>query len=131
MKTYELRTPRSTHTRAATCEEVECAAHVRGWVTSIDVSTELGRNQADYIRHQSGRHFTESGRPGMVEFRFPPGQRCFNSNSHRVFLEREPLYIVRSGDWREYGRVGRRHTRAEDWIDDFQGNQQALKERLG
>ena len=105
-------------------------AYTRGWVTSVDVSTKLGRDQANYIRYQSGRHFTESGRPGVAEFHFPSGQRCFASNSHRVPLEREPLYVVRSGDWRG-GRVQRRHTRAEDWIDDFQGNQQALKERLG
>jgi hypothetical protein len=129
-KTYQVLMPKSTHTRPARCEEVECAAHQRGWVTRVDVTTELGQAQARYIRNQAGRAFTTAQLPGnIVAFQFPAGQQCFAE--HRVSLERPALYVVRDGDWRG-NPTGRRmqHASDRDWVDDFGEHQLNLKDRI-
>jgi len=129
VKTYALAAPQATHFRRASCQEVECAEYARGWLSMIDVSTPLGQNQAYYIRMRSGRSFTASEVDGMVTFSFPAGQQCFAQ--HTVPLERDPILFVRGGDWRgnPSGFV-RRHTRAEDWVDDFATHQQAIVDQF-
>jgi len=118
MKTYSLRAPLETHWRDATCAEVDCRHFLHGWMSPIDESTEWGQQQAYYIRHQSGRRFTEHRSEACTVFVFEAGQRCFIS--HKRSLERDdPLLIVRLGDWRGYG-PGRAHSRADDWIEDMQ-----------
>jgi hypothetical protein len=108
---FRIVRPRSTHTRAATCEEVGCTAYARGWVSVIDEATELGQQQAGYIRHQSGRAFTEARDPaGLTRFTFRAEQRCFAE--HRADLEREPGFLRLS----THG-TARRHT-AETWQDE-------------
>jgi hypothetical protein len=131
MKTYQLVAPITTHYRSATCSEVACPAHQQGWSTLVDETTPLGRRQAAYIRIQAGRQFTEERTPEGTTFAFPAGQRCFRP--HQVSLEREPLYIVRDGDWRgnPRGTKPRQHTRAENWVEDFATHQQTLADRLG
>ncbi len=130
-KTYALRLPKTTHYRKATCQEVECEAYANGWITKVDVSTALGQKQAKYIVDKSGRTFTDvSGQGSPIrEFVFKPGQRCFAD--HQVSLEREPLYIVRGGDWRgnPRGEV-HTHTRATDWVDDFATHQQGIVDNI-
>jgi hypothetical protein len=125
-QTYSLACPPVTHFRAATCAEVDCAAWVGGWVTRVDALTSLGAAQARYITERAGRPYRLTEHPETVEggerrrwlsFAFPAGQRCFAE--HRVPLEREPLLVVRGGDWRRKFGVIRRHTSAEDWRDDF------------
>jgi hypothetical protein len=127
-KTYALRLPKETHYRKATCQEVLCEAYMNGWVTHIDVSTNLGQRQAKYIVDKSGRTFTETtsiDTSHLREFRFPQGQQCFAD--HQVPLEREPLYIVRGGDWRGNPRGEHRvHVRASDWIEDFAEHQAGI-----
>lgn len=128
-KTYALAAPISTHRRPASCVEVECDAWRHGWISLIDVSTDIGVQQANYIRLHSGRSFTASEVGTLVTFTFPSGQTCFGE--HTVLLEREPIYSVRDGDWRgnPTGRT-RRHVRADDWVDDFANHQQQLADRL-
>ena len=67
---------------------------------------------------------------GLTEFTFEAGQTCFVE--HRVPLEREPLYVVRDGDWRgnPRGTAPRIHTRPDDWVDDFAEHQQRLADRF-
>lgn len=120
MKTYSVLQPLATHWRDATCEEAGCPNWRDGWRTVVDTSTDLGRRQADYIRRSGGRRFVEAqcwGASEMIEFTFEAGQRCFAA--HRVPLERDPLLLVRMGDWRGYGPT-RVHQRPGDWIDDMQ-----------
>lgn len=123
-KTYGVAAPRATHTRPATCEEVNCPAWRNGWKTIVPTVS----LQADYIRNADhGRHYTETtADAGMAEFVFPPGQRCFNAANHVTSLHREPIYTVRGGDWRARTGPVRRHTRAEDFVEDFALNQQAI-----
>src|SRR6266540_1077731 len=116
MKTYSMVAPLSSHWRDATCEEVDCLNWRNGWKTFINTSTDLGHRQIAYIRHECGRRFTEDREGAAVVFTFSPGQRCFTA--HKVPLERDPLLLVRMGDWRGYGPT-RVHQRPGDWIEDM------------
>jgi hypothetical protein len=124
-QTYAVASPRDT-TRKAACEEVDCAAWRNGWETAIDESTELGRQQADYIRTQSRRTFRELPRAGggLTVFRFESGQRCFAD--HRT---RPESYRVLAGDWRSRGVLLRGHTRPADFVEDWGEHQQRLADQ--
>lgn len=129
MKTYQLAAPRSTHWRPATCTEVDCAAQANGWVSTLDPDTDLGKRQIAYIMRESGRRFAyEVLESGLVQITFQAGQQCFAE--HVLPREREPLYLVRDGDFRgnPTGRV-QQHTRPDDWVDDFATHQQHLADR--
>ncbi|NED75279.1 hypothetical protein G3I51_23735 [Streptomyces sp. SID9944] len=124
-QTYAIRSPQDTLIVAA-CEQVGCPAWARGWESVIDESTELGQQQAAYIRQQAGRTFRELRRAdGMTVFRFDAHQRCFAE--HRT---RPEIYLVRDGDWRgnPTGRT-RQHTRAQDWVEDFGEHQQRIADQ--
>lgn len=125
-KTYAIRAPRSTHQRKATCAEYGCTQYERGWVTRIDESTELGKNQAAYIRSASGRKFTETHEDGFTNFVFYPGQRCFRE--HYVSLDREPQFLVLGGDYRGNPRGDKpiMHRNFDDWANDFGDHQNDL-----
>lgn len=125
-KTYELRSPRDTTVRAA-CEQVDCQAWKNGWQSLIDESTQQGRQQATYIRQQSGRTFRE-GRTGsgLTVFTFESGQRCFADHKTRP-----EIYSVRGGDFRgnPTGIRPVRHASADDWVEDFGEHQQRVAEQ--
>lgn len=128
-KTYQIVAPRSTHFRPASCGEVDCLNYANGFQAVIDTSTMLGERQARYIENKSGRHFTSDGGEPVVTYTFPAGQRCFTE--HQLPLEREPLFVVRDGDYRGNPRGTKPvHRRAEDWVDDFATHQQTLAERI-
>lgn len=133
-KTYELRAPLASHWRPASCAETGCEAYEHGWRTVVDETTPLGQQQAAYIRSRAGRAYREerSDEPAqarMTVFVFPAGQPCFRAGQHRVPLEREPLYIVRGGDWR--GTTGdQRQLNAAAWVDDFATHQNNLAEQI-
>jgi hypothetical protein len=124
MKTYEVARPLVSHWRAASCREVDCGAWLRGWQTVIDVSTRArggrpsGAAQANYIRMHSGRKFSVEQHGDLVTFTFPPGQTCFTA--HRLPVHRQPLFVVRDGDWRG-NPTGRRvqFGDARGFVDDF------------
>jgi hypothetical protein len=125
-KTYQLLQPRQTHTRRASCAEVECPRQRNGWRTVLDVSTIQGQQQANWIRMKSGRSFTYTQAGTVVTFTFAAGQRCFAE--HRVSLEREPLLRVVGGDWRgNPRRVPARVLRPADWVENFGEHQLTLK----
>jgi hypothetical protein len=124
-KTYTVARPEATHWRPATCAEVECGAWANGWATTVPSASP----QAQYIRAKSGRAFTERAEGTSVVFLFKPGQRCFASDGHRLPVEREPLFIVRDGDYRGNPSGWRmRHSSGQAWVDDFGEHQQRLKE---
>ena len=124
MSTYSIARPAATHTRPATCAEVECAGYVHGWTSLIDTTTDLGLRQANYIDDASGRRFHANRLPGgVIEYVFAPGQECFNA--HTVPVERDPLYVVRQGAHGRY-LAHRVHDKPEHWVEDFAGNQDRL-----
>lgn len=129
-KTYQIVAPVSTHFRPATCKEIECAGYTRGWKTTVLPDSP----QARYIRHSSGRKFTEAKNEngdGTVVFTFPPGQTCFRAADHRKSLEREPFYVVRGGDTRGDPRQeAPRRFRSGDWVENFADHQQSISDRI-
>ena len=132
MVTYAVVTPTESHWRRASCEEVDCPNWRHGWETTIDEATVLGGQQAYYIRRQSGRRFTEDRRGALVTFTFEPGQSCFARDQHAVPLERDPIFLVRGGDWRGNPRhtPTKVHTRAVDWVDDMQTSLDRTRRRV-
>lgn len=131
MQTFQVVSPTSTHTREATCEEVECAQYARGWKMKIDLGTELGQRQAHYIKYQSGRSFTrESLGDGLVELTFGASQPCFQE--HRVSVGRPEIYRVKGGDSRgnPLRTPMRTHKKPEFWVEEFAENQDRLKTQI-
>jgi hypothetical protein len=123
-KTYRIISPADRMVKTA-CEDAGCLAWRYGWETRVDEGTELGRAQAAYIRHQSGRTFREiRTAEGLTVFRFEPYQRCFAE--HRT---RPEVYLVRGGDWRRDLGLIRRHTRPADWVEDFGEHQQRIADQ--
>jgi hypothetical protein len=127
--TFEVRAPLATHFRPATCAEADCPAHLKGWTSRIDETTELGQQQAHYIRKQSGRRFTETRETaGLTVFAFESGQTCFATGKHRVRLEGKPeIYLVRQGHWQGARQPARKHANGADWLEQFATHQDRLK----
>lgn len=120
-KVYRILNPVDTHFRSATCEEVGCVSFLNGWVTPVDLTTDLGQRQANYIRKMSGRQFTETDTgDGRVAFTFPAGQECFRASEHRSNIGRNPLFLVQSQD----GSYS--HTLADSWADDLHTHTDAI-----
>ncbi len=128
-KTYGMSMPLSSHWRAATCEEVSCDAWIHGWVSTFDLSTDLGQRQFEFCKNDRERGFSMQ-RPGLslVKFVYPPGNRCFRSSEHRLPLDRPARLYVAEGDFRGNPRriPARVHTRAEHWVEDFSEHQDRL-----
>lgn len=114
---YLLRLPRDV-TVVAACEQVLCDAWQFGWETSVDEATPLGQHQATYIRHKSGRTFTEHRGEGLTVFRFASRQRCFAE--HRT---RPARWLVRGGGNREYPVMA-------DWIGDLDDHMNRLENQI-
>lgn len=131
MQTFQVTAPIATHTRRATCEEVECPQYKRGWLMKLDLGTELGQKQAYYIKHSSGRAYKVTDqRDGLVTLEFKANQPCFRE--HRVRIERPEIYRVKGGDYRgnPLRTPVRTHTKAEHWVEEFAENQDRLKTQM-
>lgn len=126
-KTYQLLQPERTHTKPATCQQVECQRMRNGWRSVMDTSTVVGRKQANWIRLKSGRAFTYVQQGPVVTFTFAAGQRCFEK--HRVPLYRDPILRVAGGDWRGNPRgTSTQVLSARSWTDNFGEHQARLSE---
>ena len=144
MQTYRVASPRSTHTRPATCAEYRCKAYLNGWPTIVPaMSLDGNAYTADYVRKVCRGEFDGIRRPylrevatedGLVKFVFDAGVTCFRVSRHRVSLERPEFYLVRGGDWRANTGLIRRHTgprAAELWVEDSQETFDRLRRRVG
>lgn len=86
LRHFKLARPSETHFEPATCKEMDCPHYLHGWVMTLDMGFQLGngktgQDQYDYIKHKSGRRFTEKAvGDGRVELTFAPGQTCFRSH---------------------------------------------------
>jgi hypothetical protein len=104
------------------CELVRCEAWQFGWTTTVDEATELGGQQANYIRHLSGRDFKEQRtEAGLTVFTFSPHQRCFAEHTTTP-----NFFLVRAGDYRQNLGLIRQHTNGRDWAEDMGEHMQNL-----
>ena len=129
-KTYGLAMPLATHWRKATCEETGCDAYLKGWVTTLDLSTPEGQFHAETIKNDKTRKYSvQRVSVAVAKYVYPPGNRCFRESQHRLPLERPARLYVADGDWRGNPRRTpvRVHQRAEDWVEDFSLHQDTLK----
>lgn len=135
-KSFTIDAPRSTHWRAATCEEVACVHYLQGWFSEFDTNKEQGREQEAYVRHMSGLAFQQvlerpDGEPlpaGVVRFEFLPGQQCFSAFKHKTRIEDvAEIYSTRTGDYRVNG--GAQRVSADGWVNQFLTNDERLKKQ--
>jgi hypothetical protein len=128
-KTYEMRSPLSTHWRPATCAEANC----KYYATGFQVRVEGLAPQVLHAVQNSGRQYAvQKVAEGETYLTFEPGQPCLQQSLHRVRADRPPLFIVRDGDWRgnPRGTKARLHQRPEDWVEDFATHQQAIADEI-
>lgn len=97
------------------CEKVGCPQWRNGWESAIDESTDLGKQQAAFIRGSRRTFKEQRNGAGLTVFRFEPYQRCFAD--HQTMPEK---YLVRGGDYRATVGELRVHTRAADWVEHVQ-----------
>lgn len=133
MKTYEMRWPVGTHHRPAVCAEVDCPNYLNGWRMGFDLTVPEKVAAANWVRSESGLDFTFEVTDTTVVFTFPAGQECLESRirSHTLPLEREPLYLVRGGDFRGNPRGENRvHVNGADFADDWRESLERLEEEM-
>lgn len=90
-KTFALRQPIHTHTRKATCQEVDCEHFHNGWnlpVSGLDAAML-------HAVKVTGRKYVEKKILSETYLVFEPGQQCFTV--HRVPLERDPFMFIGRG----------------------------------
>lgn len=133
MKTFEIRRPLATHYRRARCEEVGCDKNRAGWVMGFDLTQQAKVDAANLIRriaHHRGLKCRITQVGTTVTFLFPAGQQCLEG--HQVPLERDPLFIVRGGDWRGNPRGERyTHSTGDSFMDDWRTSQDRLDTARG
>ena len=128
-KTYSVVSPLSTHFRPATCAEVGCPHYVNGWRVRVEALTP----DLLHAARTSGRKYVEQPvAEGETWLVFEAGQDCFKANQHRTRMDRQPLYVVRDGDWRgnPRGTKARLHQRPDNWVEDFAEHQQKLADEI-
>ena len=132
MSSYELHQPLATHYRVVSCQAIECPKYHSGWQMGYDLTDPRKVEAANLlaeIARKRGMVFSYQTLGTVVTFTFQPGQNCFET--HREPLERDPIAIRRNGDWRGNPRKeSYTHTDLEDWVADFQTNQDKLATRL-
>lgn len=117
---FKINRPLETHWRAAECREVDCPHYLQGWATLLDEMLPKHRDWAEWIRHESGRRFTEErNSTGITVFDFPSGQRCFRP--HKRPLDRQEVFTHEANGRR------RVHERPTDWTEHF--NEETEKTR--
>lgn len=133
-KTYQWTAPLETHWRRGTCEEIECTDFIHGFVVTVDVSNDLGARQYQYLTKidKDRSPSIQKVEQFMFKFLYKPGTPCMNRGKHRVPIGRDPLFLVRGGDWRGNPRQTPTiiHRNAEEWVEDFAGHQQGLAEMI-
>ncbi|PRY35335.1 hypothetical protein [Umezawaea tangerina] len=124
MKTYSIQSPMATHTRPATCAEVDCPNYLRGWRIHVEA---VGPELAHTARTAGARFREVQVSEGHTYLVFEAGQTCFGASRHRIDIGRPQFFVVRGGDWRGNPRGEmRQHTKPEFWVEDFAEHQQTL-----
>lgn len=125
MQTFEVDAPLETHWRRATCEEVECAAYTQGWSSDVppDSDGEIRIKQIYDNEIRRGKVTTTKTPEGFIRYHFPAGTECFRRIWHRLPLEREATFTLRSGDYRGTDGIIRTFKDGPEWVDAFATHQ--------
>jgi len=132
-RTFRAVRPRSSHTRAATCEEFGCERWTSEWMVALDLAQPNHRKMAeDIARGPVKRSWRLVRLPGgqWVEFHFPPGTPCFafQLGHHRVPI-RPPVLLAYRGDWR--AQLSRQvPMKMPEWLERFAENQDQVAQRV-
>lgn len=121
MVSFHVLAPLDTHWRRASCAEVGCPDHERGWTIAVAAVT---LDDVDKFKRLGYRFAAVDGSDGPV-LMFEAGQRCFRYTQHRVPLDREEIFLSRPGDWRvplsrvehDFGAPPRTFSSAEAFAD--------------
>lgn len=130
-QTFGIRAPEQTHWQPATCEDVGCEYHARGFKVSVDESTPIGSGNAAMLRSDKTRSPKEyRDEFGMTIFQYPAGTRCMGKHTKR--LDRQEIFIVKGGDHRgnPKGTPTRTHTKPEFWVEEFAETQEKIIQRI-
>jgi hypothetical protein len=100
MITFGVFAPVGSHFRRATCEEIGCLAFHHGW--TFDTAGQPADITAAV--KASGRKYTVGTSEHGELLIFEAGQPCFKASEHRLRLDREEIFMSRSGDWRGNAR---------------------------
>lgn len=122
--TFGIHKPTDTHYRPASCAEVDCADHTRGWTTRVLTGSDDERLLQRAMSGRVDRHRRRAiARPdgGFMVYAFPAGQPCLKASSHRVTLDRPPIHIIRGGDHRL--SFDEQQVSGEQWINEFGDHQ--------
>lgn len=130
-RTFRAVAPVSTHWQRVSCERYECDDYRKGFFIDVDVSTDLGAAQYNYLaRNDKSRKPTiQKMAETVYRFTYGPGSRPFAGNNHEHYwpLGRPPYYLVHDGDWRGNPTGFKRYfDRVEDWIDMSANHQDQL-----
>lgn len=127
-RTFRAVAPISSHWNRVSCEQAQCPDYLRGFFIDVDVSTELGQAQFDYLhrKDKSRKGTMQKMSETIYRFTYPPGSRPFAGNNHEHYQsnERPAYYLVHDGDWRGNPTGFKRFLTAEDWVD-MSANHQA------
>jgi hypothetical protein len=132
-KTYSVKAPLETHWRKATCEEVDCDGYRFGFVTTVDIGTDLGQKQYDFLTHDKKRSYSmQNVGDRLFKFVYAPGNICMNYADHRAPIGKPPLLLVVGGDWRGNPMHAPtiRHRTVENWTEDFSLHQGKLADNI-
>lgn len=126
MKTYQAAAPLSTHFRPATCAEVDCPNYLNGWTVHVEILNPAQLHAIRTSAYKYAEHHVAEGRTLLI---FEAGQPCFYAGSHRIRLEREARFFIKSGDHRGNpdGQVA--ELSVSSWVDDFGEHQERIAEQ--
>jgi len=116
---WKLAAPITSHMNDVGCPQIQCSAHINGWVTIVPRDS----GHADYIRRLSGRRFREEiTEDNLSRFWFEPGQECFDRHRQRNGRDAYPIrQIAHEKKLVEYDR----------WLWDFQEETYKFKRERG
>jgi hypothetical protein len=134
-RTFRVTAPVSSHWHRVSCEEYQCPDYRNGFFIDVDLSTDLGKAQYDYLSKKDKKRKGTMQRMTwtVVRFTYPPGSRPFDGNSHEHYqpIGRPPYYLVHDGDWRGNPTGFKRFfQKAEDWIDMSANHQDQIATQL-
>lgn len=131
LRTFSVSSPIETHTRPASCVEVECSAHRNGWRTTVvsDSADEALLRQACAGQIDGHRRFFTviPQENGQTQFVFDAGQTCLAVTRHRIELERPALFLRRDGDWRANLGGERLYDRPDQFADDLHTHTDSIR----